>query len=223
MKRVFLILLTLALVGSITCDSNPCESAEENAHLPIPGDCEKFIICGCYQVVATASCLYGTYFDGNLGYCTNVAPPGCGGSTLPPTTAPPCTKPTTTVKTTTAKPTTTPKTTTPKTTTTAKPVTTPKTTTPAKPATTPKTTTPKATTPLPTTGPPSDAGPCSSCNKEYLGKLVPVVGDCTKYCVCQFYDHQELNKIMPCPPGLHFNPNLQVCDWPLAAGCEYAE
>ena len=23
----------------------------------------------------------------------------------------------------------------------------------------------------------------------------------------------------PCPAGLHFNPTIQVCDWPVNAGC----
>ncbi|XP_071053733.1 peritrophin-1-like [Onthophagus taurus] len=39
---------------------------------------------------------------------------------------------------------------------------------------------------------------------------------CGRFCQCDWgvaYD-------MPCPDGLHFNTDLNVCDWPADAGCE---
>ncbi|CAG0925245.1 unnamed protein product, partial [Notodromas monacha] len=39
--------------------------------------------------------------------------------------------------------------------------------------------------------------------------------DCGKYYICDW--GQAIS--MPCPSGLHFNPTLQVCDWPANAGC----
>nr|CAD7199213.1 unnamed protein product [Timema douglasi] len=44
---------------------------------------------------------------------------------------------------------------------------------------------------------------------------LPHLTDCTLFCRC---DHGK-PKLDRCPDGLHFNPNLQVCDWPEYAGC----
>lgn len=63
---------------------------------------------------------------------------------------------------------------------------------------------------------------CKLCDRASIGTLVPVVGDCTKFCYCQYFSNQGKNHIENCPGGLHFNPKLQVCDWPLNAGCVYA-
>lgn len=49
-----------------------------------------------------------------------------------------------------------------------------------------------------------------------LVRLLPHDYDCTKFykCVGDFAMEQD------CPPGLHFNPRLEVCDWPWQAGCQ---
>ncbi|CAG9834944.1 unnamed protein product [Diabrotica balteata] len=63
----------------------------------------------------------------------------------------------------------------------------------------------------------------NACQKE--GVVCPAVdgpdsvyfplSDCSKFCQCSNgvpYEHS-------CPDGLHFNPKLNVCDWPQNAGC----
>ncbi|KAK0088124.1 hypothetical protein PV325_013120 [Microctonus aethiopoides] len=40
--------------------------------------------------------------------------------------------------------------------------------------------------------------------------------DCTKFCKCDF----GVPVVFDCPPPLHFNPKLSVCDRPSAAGCK---
>nr|XP_022900905.1 probable chitinase 10 [Onthophagus taurus] len=97
-------------------------------------------------------------------------------------------------------------TTTPKTTTTEK-------TTPAPP--TPTTQTPTITTPKP--------GDCASVSCPYTPGPYPVFHahskDCGRYCKCDNYGTVH---DMPCPTGLHFNTELNVCDWPEDAGCNGA-
>ncbi|XP_034937032.1 peritrophin-1-like [Chelonus insularis] len=45
--------------------------------------------------------------------------------------------------------------------------------------------------------------------------ILPNPKDCGSYYVCV-----GLQPIwMPCPDGLHFNPDLKVCDWPAFANC----
>ncbi|XP_046974664.1 mucin-5AC-like [Vanessa cardui] len=48
-----------------------------------------------------------------------------------------------------------------------------------------------------------------------IHKLLPHESDCTKFYYCNFGNKIERN----CPGGTHFNPKLQVCDWPESAGC----
>jgi hypothetical protein len=43
----------------------------------------------------------------------------------------------------------------------------------------------------------------------------PNPDDCGSYYVCNWGDAI----LMQCPAGLHFNPSLNVCDWPEQAGC----
>lgn len=52
------------------------------------------------------------------------------------------------------------------------------------------------------------------CAQESKEKL-PYPGDCTKFCHCG--ENGNLGK--NCPAGLHFNPELEECDWPENAGC----
>ncbi|XP_049825874.1 zonadhesin [Aethina tumida] len=43
--------------------------------------------------------------------------------------------------------------------------------------------------------------------------------DCTKFCQCS--NGEAI--LHSCPKGFHFNPTLNVCDWPQNAGCEQPE
>lgn len=52
---------------------------------------------------------------------------------------------------------------------------------------------------------------CMETNKEFL----PHPKDCTKFYECLGGTKFEKT----CPSGLHFNPSLEVCDWPKAAKC----
>ncbi|XP_021913984.1 sushi, von Willebrand factor type A, EGF and pentraxin domain-containing protein 1-like [Zootermopsis nevadensis] len=45
--------------------------------------------------------------------------------------------------------------------------------------------------------------------------LLPDTTDCSKYFSC----HSGTPIQLPCPPGLHFNDNLKVCDYPRNANC----
>nr|XP_003702701.1 PREDICTED: peritrophin-1-like [Megachile rotundata]XP_012139216.1 PREDICTED: peritrophin-1-like [Megachile rotundata] len=49
--------------------------------------------------------------------------------------------------------------------------------------------------------------------------LVPHPCNCSSYFVCFAGDKIA----MPCPPGLHFNATVHVCDWPWRAGCKINE
>ncbi|XP_060808673.1 uncharacterized protein LOC106138583 isoform X6 [Amyelois transitella] len=49
----------------------------------------------------------------------------------------------------------------------------------------------------------------------HIHQLLPSA-DCSKFYQCVHGNKVELL----CSPGLHFNPKLQVCDWPADAGCE---
>nr|XP_022907790.1 mucin-2-like [Onthophagus taurus] len=155
--------------------------------------------------------------------CTTTPPP-C--TTTPPpctTTPPPCT--TTPPPCTTTPP---PCTTTPPPCTTTPP---PCTTTPPPCTTTPPdcTTTPPDCTTPPTDCPPTqptqapDCGQCTSVTCPYTPGEYPVFHphpqDCGRYCKC---DNFGTVHDMPCPAGLHFNPTLDVCDWPNNAGCDPA-
>ncbi|CAG5005275.1 unnamed protein product [Parnassius apollo] len=49
-----------------------------------------------------------------------------------------------------------------------------------------------------------------------IHKLLPHESDCTKFFYCVRGEKVERS----CPEGLHFNPTVEVCDWPEAAACE---
>ncbi|XP_063544314.1 putative uncharacterized protein DDB_G0282133 [Cydia strobilella] len=51
-----------------------------------------------------------------------------------------------------------------------------------------------------------------------VDQLLPHESDCTKFYDCVFGEKVERD----CAPGTHFNPTLQVCDWPQNAGCANA-
>uniref|UniRef100_A0A1Q3FNV6 Putative peritrophin-1-like protein n=1 Tax=Culex tarsalis TaxID=7177 RepID=A0A1Q3FNV6_CULTA len=50
---------------------------------------------------------------------------------------------------------------------------------------------------------------------EHVLTLLPVPWNCSQYATCD----REVQIIMSCPPGLHFNPALRVCDFPDRANC----
>ncbi len=45
---------------------------------------------------------------------------------------------------------------------------------------------------------------------------LPNPRDCGSFCKCDW----GVAHWFDCPPNLHFNPELQVCDWPWNAGCD---
>jgi hypothetical protein len=45
--------------------------------------------------------------------------------------------------------------------------------------------------------------------------LLPYPGDCSRFCQCDL--SQALRHF--CPVGLHFNADIQSCDWPHMARC----
>ncbi|XP_063391210.1 uncharacterized protein LOC134676755 [Cydia fagiglandana] len=51
-----------------------------------------------------------------------------------------------------------------------------------------------------------------------IHQLLPHESDCTKFYYCVFGEKVERE----CDPNTHFNPTLQVCDWPQNAGCANA-
>ncbi|XP_047112119.1 mucin-5AC-like [Schistocerca piceifrons] len=157
---------------------------------------------------------------------TTPAPTSAPSTTVKPTTA----APSTTVQPTTAAPTTTGQPTTVAPTTTAQPTTAAPSTT-ARPTTAAPTTTAQPTTAAPTSSStaapssPATSDPSGDCpavgvcpqyeDENSIAKHLPHASNCNQFCKC---DHGK-PVTMDCPPGLHFNAVLEVCDWPQNAGC----
>lgn len=76
---------------------------------------------------------------------------------------------------------------------------------------------PTTSFPIPTI--PNNDGLCEHCSS--YEELVYVIGDCTKFCVCQYLDYQHMNLIKDCPNDLYFNYGTQRCEWPLTSRCPY--
>ncbi|XP_015121317.1 uncharacterized protein LOC107044082 [Diachasma alloeum] len=74
------------------------------------------------------------------------------------------------------------------------------------------------TPPCPTPGPdPVLAGCIGTCpiqDPKYAVHLAH--SHCSKFCKCS----HGVPTLIPCPPGLYFNPELEVCDWPQQANCK---
>ncbi len=68
------------------------------------------------------------------------------------------------------------------------------------------------TTSTPVTG----QGECPAVDPLDHTVLLPNPEDCSSYFSCS----NGVPILMPCPDGLHFNDELDVCDWPQHAGCE---
>lgn len=62
--------------------------------------------------------------------------------------------------------------------------------------------------------PPSADGVCPAENGEFVSFLRDLA-DCSVFYFC---DHGNAVQ-MSCLDGLHFNPELHVCDWPQNVGC----
>ncbi|KAH0549467.1 hypothetical protein KQX54_009511 [Cotesia glomerata] len=178
--------------------------------------CDKY--CHCKNGIAEVkncplhlqfSLPHGTCVDPNQAQCFNnndtVTPPTPEPST-PPTpkpTTPPTPEPTTPP---TLEPTTPP---TPKPTTPPTPEpTTPPTPKPTKPPTPP--------TPIPPEKPDNSGciGTCPLNNNQAHTSQLPHI-NCTKFCKCDW----GKPSVMLCPHTLHYNPIIEVCDYPKSAGC----
>ncbi|XP_059058826.1 integumentary mucin C.1-like [Achroia grisella] len=206
--------------STTTTTEEPCETdppCDEDARLPngcpvcpdvhllLPAeDCGQFYYCAHGDKVIT-DCPAGLHFNPVLQVCDWPQVAGCE------PTSPPCTpesdnncgeSTTTTTTTSTTPSTTTSTSTTPSTTTTT--------------STTPSTTT-TTEEPCETEAPCDEDGRlpngCPVCPDVHL--LLPAE-DCGQFYYCVHGD----KVITDCPAGLHFNPVLQVCDWPQVAGCE---
>ena len=57
--------------------------------------------------------------------------------------------------------------------------------------------------------------PCPPPGDDYYTVLVPVPGDCTSFYACS----NGVLVLQHCPDGLHFNDELDTCEWPREAGC----
>lgn len=60
--------------------------------------------------------------------------------------------------------------------------------------------------------PPQAPAAESTCTELFA----PNPNDCNKYYLCD--NGRPL--VQSCPPGLHWNKNLKICDWPESAGCQ---
>ncbi len=58
--------------------------------------------------------------------------------------------------------------------------------------------------------------PCPPPGDDYYTVLVPVPGDCTSFYACS----NGVLVLQHCPDGLHFNDELDTCEYPTDAGCE---
>lgn len=211
---------------------------DHTVHLPHESDCTQFYKCD-NGVKKLFNCSQGTHFNPKLEVCDWPEDAGCilgntdktttttTTSTTTTTTSPTTTTTTTTTPTTTkTKPTTTTTTTRPTTSTTTKPTTTTTTTKPTtttkttEPTTTSTTTKPTTTTPTTTTTvapPPADRDPdCPWPDPLNYTVHLPHETDCDKFYKCD----NGVKKLFNCSEGTHFNPKLEVCDWPEDAGCE---
>ncbi|XP_022907789.2 probable chitinase 10 [Onthophagus taurus] len=220
----------------LTCPNVPGQYPIFHPH---PEDCGRYCKCDNYGAIHDMPCPDGLHFNPQLNVCDWPEAAGCECGPVTPTTPPTdCTTTPPTDCTTTPPPTDCPTTPPP----TDCPTTPPPTDCPTTPPPTDCPTTPPPTdcpttpppTDCPTTPPPTDCPPtqptqapdcgqCTSVTCPYTPGEIPVFHphpeECGRYCKCDKYGTVH---DMPCPAGLHFNPTLDVCDWPNNAGCDPA-
>ncbi|XP_049807765.1 mucin-19-like isoform X1 [Schistocerca nitens] len=187
-------------------------------HLPHATNCSQFCKCDHGKPV-TFDCPAGLHFNPTLEVCDWPDQAGCSGGS-PSTAAPSSSSAAPTSAATTAAPTAAPSSST------AAPTSAATTEAPtAAPSSSTAAPTSAATTAAPTAAPSSTANPIGDCpavgscpqyeDENSIAKHLPHSSDCTKFCKC---DHGT-PVTFDCPAGLHFNPTLEVCDWPYRAGC----
>jgi hypothetical protein len=59
------------------------------------------------------------------------------------------------------------------------------------------------------------AGKCPEVDPLDHTVILANINDCSSYFMCS----DGVPILQKCPEGLHFNPNLNVCEWPADAGC----
>ncbi|PSN32382.1 hypothetical protein C0J52_24588 [Blattella germanica] len=173
-----------------TVPSCPVPDPDFSVFFPHENDCQWFYHCS-NGVAYCKVCPDGLHWNPVLDTCDWPENAGCGSGSQPNTPEKP--NPTTTVK--------------------------PNSTASSAPET-PKPTTEKPEKPASTTPTPSDicpAGTAPSCpfpDPEF-SVFFPHENDCHWFYHCS--NGVAYCKI--CPPGLHWNPSLDTCDWPENAGC----
>ncbi|XP_043270981.1 peritrophin-1-like [Venturia canescens] len=60
--------------------------------------------------------------------------------------------------------------------------------------------------------------PCPSLQASLGPTLLPVSGNCSRFYRCDW----GAAVLFECPPELHFNAELQICDWPWRAQCDFS-
>ncbi|XP_049807612.1 chondroitin proteoglycan-2-like [Schistocerca nitens] len=172
-----------------TCPQNEDENSIAK-HLPHSSNCSQFCKCDHGKPV-TFDCPAGLHFNPTLEVCDWPENAGCSGGSAS-TSAPSSTAASTSAATTAG---------------------------PTSAATTAAPTAAPSSTAQPTEAPSGDCPAVGSCpqyeDENSIAKHLPHASDCTKFCKC---DHGK-PVTFDCPAGLHFNPTLEVCDWPYHAGC----
>ncbi|OXA59101.1 peritrophin-1 [Folsomia candida] len=172
-----------------------CPSFDDSIH-PDPRDCSMYFVC-TNGLAWHESCPPGLLFDPTILECNWPHLVQCAGS-----------GPTTTVRTTVP----------PSPTTTAAPPSSGPTNPPPSTTQGPTDETDQpSTTPAPTTSAPiSTTSPPEGFECPTLDGTFPHPADCNAYYVCE----GGVPSVAHCPPGLHYDPILQVCNWPEDAGCQ---
>ncbi|XP_049859404.1 mucin-19-like [Schistocerca gregaria] len=171
-------------------------------HLPHATNCSQFCKCDHGKPV-TFDCPAGLHFNPTLEVCDWPDQAGCsGGSASTAAPSSPTAAPTSAA--TTAAPTAAPSS---------------STSAPTSAATTAAPTAAPNSTANPTTAPSGDCPAVGTCpqyeDENSIAKHLPHATNCSQFCKC---DHGK-PVTFDCPAGLHFNPTLEVCDWPDQAGC----
>ncbi|KAH8397072.1 hypothetical protein KR215_008323, partial [Drosophila sulfurigaster] len=193
-----------------------CAFEDDGTRLPLPLDCKRYVLCSDREIAAIRSCPRGLHFNNKLGECDFQWRADCSGLSLYANAdsdedcvcsccADECqanstSRPTT--DSTTSRPTT--DSTTSSTGSTSRPTTDSTTSRPTTDSTTPSGS---------STSSPIVPSYCSdkrpNCANELDGARVPIDGVCTSYLQCSHGCSYE----QPCPSGLYFDPDTEMCDY----------